>query len=115
MIAKENPMRETEPDEPDLRSPPVFLPGTKVCANRMIRNDGTFAGRDVGDVLVKKGDVGYVRDVGTFLQRHYIYAVEWVDRGIVVGMRSRELDEVPFAPAKTAASAAVPAAAGALR
>jgi nitrogen fixation protein NifZ len=104
-------MRETEPDEPDLRSPPVYLPGTKVRANRMIRNDGTFAGRDVGDVLVKKGDVGYVRDIGTFLQRHYIYAVEWIDRGVVVGMRSRELDEVlPVAAAKPAG--AVAAAAG---
>ncbi|ASY61005.1 NifZ protein (plasmid) [Sinorhizobium sp. CCBAU 05631] len=32
-----------------------------------------------------------MRDVGTFLQQFYIYAVEWIDRGNVVGMRAREL------------------------
>ena len=45
----------------------------------------------VGDVIVTKGDIGYVRDIGTFLQRFYIYAVEFVDRGSIVGMRGREL------------------------
>jgi nitrogen fixation protein NifZ len=59
----------------------------------MVRNDGTFAGRDIGAVLVKKGDLGYVRDVGTFLQRHYVYAVEFYERGAVVGMRARELQD----------------------
>jgi nitrogen fixation protein NifZ len=82
-------------DEIELRGPPRFEPGTKVRSTRMVRNDGTFPGREVGDVLVKKGDVGYVRDVGTFLQRFYIYAVEFVDRGAVVGMRGRELAAVP--------------------
>jgi nitrogen fixation protein NifZ len=65
-----------------------------VRANRNVRNDGTFAGRDVGDILVCKGDEGYVRDVGTYLQRYYIYAVEFIARGAVVGMRARELDTV---------------------
>ena len=62
-----------------------------MVARLNVKNDGTFAGRDIGDRLVHKGDVGYVRDVGTFLQQFYIYAVEWVDRGILVGMRAREL------------------------
>jgi nitrogen fixation protein NifZ len=57
----------------------------------MVRNDGTFAGKEIGEVLVKKGELGYVRDVGTFLQRHYVYAVEFFERGAVVGMRAREL------------------------
>ena len=39
-------------------------------------------------------DEGYVRDVGTYLQRYYIYAVEFIARGAVVGMRARELDTV---------------------
>lgn len=75
----------------ELDGPPKFEPGQKVRSTKVVKNDGTFAGRDIGDVLVKKGDVGYVRDVGTFLQRFYIYAVEFVDRGSVVGMRAREL------------------------
>lgn len=81
-------------EEPELNGPPRFRPGTKVAANRGIRNDGTMAGREIGEIVVKKGDIGYVRDVGTYLQRYYVYAVEFVDRGSVVGMRGRELD--PF-------------------
>ena len=80
--------RETEIE---VDSPPRFLPGDKVVARLNVKNDGTFPGRDIGERLVHKGDVGYVRDVGTFLQQFYIYAVEWVDRGILVGMRAREL------------------------
>lgn len=79
-------------DEVELNGPPKFRPGTKVCSNRGIRNDGTMAGREIGEIVVKKGDVGYVRDIGTYLQRYYVYAVEFVDRGSVVGMRGRELD-----------------------
>ena len=40
---------------------------------------------------MRKGEVGYVRDIGTFLQQFYIYAVEWVDSGTLVGMRGKEL------------------------
>ncbi len=81
-------------EEVETRKPPVFKPGTKVRATKYVKNDGTFAGRDVGEILVRKGEVGYVRDIGMFLQRYYIYAVEYVDSGIVVGMRGRELAAV---------------------
>ena len=43
---------------------------------RNVRNDGTFPGMDVGKLLVRRGSVGYVRDVGTFLQDQLIYSVE---------------------------------------
>jgi nitrogen fixation protein NifZ len=82
-------MRDAEVNE--LEGPPRFERGQKVRSTRNVKNDGTFPGRELGDVLVKKGDVGYVRDVGTFLQRFYVYAVEFVDRSAVVGMRAREL------------------------
>jgi len=78
-------------EELEVYQPPRFLPGAKVMAIRSVKNDGTFAGRDIGEVLVRKGDVGYVRDVGMYLQRYYIYAVDFVARGAVVGMRAREL------------------------
>jgi nitrogen fixation protein NifZ len=81
-------------DDGELHRPPCFEPGTKVRAKMHIRNDGTFAGREVGDILVRKGDEGYVRDIGTYLQRYYIYAVEFIARGAVVGMRARELTAV---------------------
>jgi nitrogen fixation protein NifZ len=83
--------------EIEIDGPPRFEPGAKVVARLNVRNDGTFAGRDIGERLVSIGDVGYVRDVGTFLQQFYIYAVEWVDRGIMVGMRARELQALDTA------------------
>ena len=78
-------------EEIEVYRPPLFRPGTKVYAKYHIKNDGTMAGRDIGEIVVKKGDVGYIRDIGTYLQRYYIYAVEFIDRGSVVGMRGREL------------------------
>ncbi|MCM5558227.1 nitrogen fixation protein NifZ [Pleomorphomonas sp. JP5] len=84
------PFVEREP-EIEIDGPPRFHPGDKVIARLNVKNDGTFPGRDIGERLVHKGDVGYVRDIGTFLQQFYIYAVEWVDRGVLVGMRAREL------------------------
>ncbi|RBP04143.1 nitrogen fixation protein NifZ [Roseiarcus fermentans] len=77
--------------EIEIRDPPVFLPGETVRSLKHIRNDGTYRGREIGDILVRKGEVGYVRDIGTFLQQFYIYAVEWVDSGTIVGMRGKEL------------------------
>jgi nitrogen fixation protein NifZ len=78
-------------EEVEIFRHPAFRPGEKVCAAKHVRNDGTYPHREIGDVLVKKGDVGYVRDIGTFLQQFYIYAVDFCDRRVVVGMRGREL------------------------
>jgi nitrogen fixation protein NifZ len=77
--------------EVEIFKPPVFRPGEKVQARKYVRNDGTFPGRDVGEVLVRKGEIGYVRDVGSFLQQFYVYSVEFVNLGVIVGMRAREL------------------------
>ena len=62
-----------------------------MASRSVVRNDGTFAGREIGDVLVEKGDIGYVRTIGTFLQQYYIYNVEWIGKGYQVGMRAKEL------------------------
>lgn len=78
-------------EEVEIHRSPVFRPGEKVQATRHVKNDGTYPGREIAEVLVRKGDIGYVRDVGTFLQQFYIYSVEWIDRGMLVGMRAREL------------------------
>jgi len=77
--------------EVELVKPPLFDPGQKVVSIKYIKNDGTYPRREIGEILVRKGDVGYVRDVGSFLQQFYVYAVEFVDRGVVVGMRGKEL------------------------
>lgn len=80
------------PDAPlEIYAPPRFAPGTRVRATCSVRNDGTLPGAERGDWIVGAGDIGYVRDVGTFLQRFYVYTVDFVDRGILVGMRAHEL------------------------
>jgi nitrogen fixation protein NifZ len=80
--------------EVEIRGEPVYMPGAKVVSRKHIKNDGTYPLKEIGEILVKKGDVGYVRDIGTYLQQFYIYAVEWIDRGTIVGMRGKEL--TPF-------------------
>ncbi len=81
-------------DVVELTSPPWFDYGQKVRVIKTIRNDGTFPGKDIGEILVKKGDLGYVTSIGTFLQQFYIYGVEIIDRGYRVGLRGKELEIV---------------------
>lgn len=81
-------------DEIELYDPPTFDLGQKVRVRKLIKNDGTFPGQDIGAVLAKKGDVGYVVSIGTFLQTSYIYAVHFMNTGNVVGCLKRELEVV---------------------
>ncbi|MDR3516814.1 MAG: nitrogen fixation protein NifZ [Azospirillaceae bacterium] len=81
-------------DVVEISEPPCFTFGEKVRARRTIRNDGTYAGKDIGEVLAKKGEEGYVISIGTFLQQFYIYAVEFMETGNRVGMKRKELDRV---------------------
>lgn len=84
-------------DEGELEGPPRFKYGQKVRSRKSVRNDGTFPGREIGDILVKKGEIGYVTSIGTFLQRFYIYGIDFVERGYRVGMKSKELEEIDSA------------------
>ncbi len=85
-------------DAVELVHPPRFAMGERVVSRSVIRNDGTYCGHDIGAVLVNKGDVGYVRSIGTFLQQFYIYAVEFTDSGHQVGMRAKELCTLDHLP-----------------
>ncbi len=78
-------------NEIELAGPPRFQYGERVVARSVIRNDGTYNGRDIGEVLVHKGEIGYVVNINTFLQQFYIYAVDFVESGHRVGMRAKEL------------------------
>lgn len=78
-------------NEIELASPPRFKYGERVIARSVIRNDGTYNGKDIGEVLVNKGEIGYIININTFLQQFYIYAVDFVDSGHRVGMRAKEL------------------------
>ena len=81
-----------EKDEIELNSPPVFEIGQKVRVKKLIKNDGTFPGREIGEVLARIGDVGYVASIGTFIQAYYIYAVHFLNTGYIIGCRKRELE-----------------------
>ena len=82
----------------EIALPPRFAVGERVVSRSVIRNDGTYVGRDIGDVLVARGDLGYVRSIGTFLQQFYIYAVEFTGSGHQVGMRAKELCTLDHLP-----------------
>ena len=81
-------------DVVEISAPPYFSFGERVKAKRTIRNDGTYAGKEIGDVLAEKGEEGYVVSIGTFLQQFYIYGVDFLKSGNRVGMKRKELDPV---------------------
>jgi nitrogen fixation protein NifZ len=65
--------------------------GEAVRLTRNVRNDGTYPGLDPGAPLVRRGSIGYVVDVGTFLQDQIIYSVNFLEDGKIVGCREEEL------------------------
>lgn len=70
---------------------PQYDYGTDVRLIRNVRNDGTYPGEDTGQLLVRRGEIGTVYDVGTFLQDQLIYQVHFLAAGRVVGCREQEL------------------------
>lgn len=70
---------------------PLFDNGDEVRVIRNVRNDGTYPGEKVGNLLIRRGSTGYVRNRGTFLQDQIIYEVHFVEHGMVVGCREEEL------------------------
>lgn len=82
----------------ELDGPPRFAYGERVASRCTVRNDGTFPGRDIGDLLVSRGDVGIVVSIGSFLQQFYIYEVDFVDQRCRVGMKARELVSLDHLP-----------------
>jgi nitrogen fixation protein NifZ len=86
----------------EIDGPPRFAHGERVASRSTVRNDGTYPGRDIGALLVSRGDVGVVVSVGTFLQQFYIYAVDFIENGCRVGMKGRELVSLDHLPAHVA-------------
>ena len=76
--------------------------GDQVRVIRNVRNDGTYPGLDVGAPLVRRGSVGYVVNVGTFLQDQVIYSVHFLNEQRLVGCREDELiaADAPWTPSR---------------
>lgn len=70
---------------------PAFDYGDEVRVMRNVRNDGTYPGLEVGAPLIKRGSVGYVQSVGTYLQEYIIYSVHFMPEDILVGCKEDEL------------------------
>ncbi len=70
---------------------PEYQYGTEVRLIRNVRNDGTYPGEEVGKLLVRRGEVGAVYDVGTYLQDQIIYRVHFLNAAKTVGCREEEL------------------------
>ncbi|NJR15315.1 MAG: nitrogen fixation protein NifZ [Calothrix sp. CSU_2_0] len=87
-------------DEIELYSPPEYEIGDKVRTRKLLKNDGTFPGQEIGTVLAKKGDIGYVVSIGTYLQSSYIYAVHFLQTGFIVGCKKKELELIEKNPDK---------------
>lgn len=65
--------------------------GDSVRVTRNVRDDGTYPGSAPGQLLVRRGSVGHVVDVGTFLMDQVIYSVHFLDINRIVGCREEEL------------------------
>ncbi len=76
--------------------------GDEVRVTRNVRNDGTYPGMDVGAPLVRRGSVGFVVNVGTFLQDQVIYSVHFLNEQRLVGCREEELipADAPWTPSR---------------
>lgn len=70
---------------------PRYEFGSEVRLIRNVRNDGTYPGTEVGELLMRRGSIGCVYDVGTYLQDQLIYRVHFLDEGRTVGCREEEL------------------------
>ena len=79
---------------------PLFELGDEVRVTRNVRNDGTYPGAVTGALLIRRGSMGFVRGIGTFLQDQIIYTVHFVDSGRLVGCREQELQsgDDPWVP-----------------
>ena len=72
-----------------------FFMGQKVRLLEDIKNDGTYPYLKIGEVMIKKGSVGYIRTIGEFLQVIRVYEVHFLDAEAVVeviGCREHELE-----------------------
>lgn len=70
---------------------PKYNYGQELRVIRTLRDDGTFPGKQRGDLLVLRGSTGYVVDVGSFLQDQLIYRMHFLEQDIQVGCREEEL------------------------
>ena len=70
---------------------PHYKYGDEVRVTRNVRNDGTYPGLETGAPLIRRGSVGYVQNIGTYLQEYTIYSVHFMEQDLLVGCKEEEL------------------------
>lgn len=69
----------------------TFDYGDKVRVIRNIRNDVSILGVDRGELVIRRGSVGYVKSSGTLRFDEVIYQVNFIEQGITIGCRDTEV------------------------
>ncbi|MBI5263039.1 MAG: nitrogen fixation protein NifZ [Bradyrhizobium sp.] len=77
----------------DWRRVYEFSAGEPIRSVALIRNDGMYPHKDIGEALVLPGDIGVVRQSWRFLG-HVYYTVEFMARAVFVIMRGGELARI---------------------
>jgi nitrogen fixation protein NifZ len=71
---------------------PLFEFGQRVRLKGDVRADGTYSFAKTGEVIALKGEEGYVRNIGSFLQTIRVYDVDFIASGRLIGCREEELE-----------------------
>lgn len=74
---------------------PKFHTGQKVKLLEDVVNDGTYPHSKIGTLMMKKDSVGYIKDMGDFLQVIRVYEVHFFGSDMEVdciGCREHELE-----------------------
>lgn len=72
-----------------------FFLGQKVMLLEDVKNDGTYPYLPIGEVMIAKNSVGYIRSIGEFLQVIRVYEVHFLDASSaieIIGCREHELE-----------------------
>lgn len=76
---------------------PKFKVGQKVKLLEDVVNDGTYPHAKIGTLMMPKGQIGYIKDMGEFLQVIRVYEVHFIGSDMdveVLGCREHELEAV---------------------
>lgn len=76
---------------------PKYKMGQKVELAEDVVNDGTYPHTPIGTLMMPKGSIGYIKDMGDFLQVIRVYEVHFVGTDMeieIIGCREHELVSV---------------------
>ena len=74
---------------------PKFKVSQKVTLLEDIVNDGTYPHAKIGTLMMPKGSMGYIKDMGEFLQVIRVYEVHFIGSDTeleIIGCREHELE-----------------------